>query len=119
MAKIIAAIDDMFFASKVNAVAQQVGATLIYAKTPDDIIAKAEAEQPSLIIFDLNSVRSQPTETINSLKQNPELKSIPILGYLSHVQIDLQQQALDAGCDKVVPRSVFAQNLSAILSGTI
>jgi len=118
MSKIIAAIDDMFFASKVNAIAGQVGATLIYAKTPADIIAKAQTEQPSLIIFDLNSIRSHPLETIKTIKQDAELKGISILGYLSHVQVDLEQQAIAAGCDRVIPRSAFAQNLSSILSET-
>ena len=93
MSKIIVVIDDMFFASKVNATAQQIGANVIYAKTPDDILAKAQSELPSLIIFDLNSMRSKPVETIKSIKENDQLKAIPILGFLSHVQVDLQQQA--------------------------
>ena len=118
MSKIIVVIDDMFFASKVNAVAQQVGAEVVYAKTPDDILTKAQSEHPSLIIFDLNSLRSKPVETIKTIKDNDELKAIPVLGFLSHVQIDLQQQAIAAGCDRVIPRSAFSQNLPAILSGT-
>ena len=118
MSKIIVAIDDMFFASKVNATAQQVGTSVVYAKTPEDILAKAQSEQPSLIIFDLNSLRSKPVETIKSIKQNDALKTIPILGFLSHVQIDLQQQAIAAGCDRVIPRSAFSQNLASILALT-
>ena len=101
MSKIIVVIDDMFFASKVNATAQQVGSTVVYAKTPEDILAKAQSEQPSLIIFDLNSLRSKPVETIKSIKENDALKTIPILGFLSHVQIDLQQQAIAAGSPRV------------------
>jgi len=118
MRKIIVVIDDMFFASKVNATAQQVGASVVYAKTPDDILAKAQSEQPSLIIFDLNSLRSNPIETIKLIKDNDQLKTIPVLGFLSHVQLDLQQRAIAAGCDHVIPRSAFAQNMAAILSGT-
>jgi PleD family two-component response regulator len=117
MPTVIVAIDDIFFASKVNAVAQQVGATLSYAKTTEDILAKARAEQPSLIIFDLNSMRCHPVDTIKFLKQDQLLKNIPTLGFLSHVQVDLQQRAIEAGCDQVIPRSVFAQSLASILSG--
>ena len=41
--------------------------------------------------------------------------SISILGYLPHVQTDLQKLAREAGCDTVMPRSAFSLNLSQIL----
>jgi hypothetical protein len=37
------------------------------------------------------------------------------MGFFSHVQTDLQQQALAAGYDQVIPRSVFARDLGQIL----
>jgi len=33
------------------------------------------------------------------------------------VQVDLAEQARAAGCDEVMPRSKFTQNLAEILSG--
>jgi hypothetical protein len=38
-----------------------------------------------------------------------------VLAFLSHVQTDLAAQARAAGCTEVIPRSVFTQNLAAIL----
>jgi hypothetical protein len=35
---------------------------------------------------------------------------------LSHVQTDLAARAREAGCDEVMPRSAFTQNLARILS---
>ena len=43
------------------------------------------------------------------------LNAIPLLGFFSHVQIELQQAALTAGFDQVVPRSAFTKNLADIL----
>jgi len=37
------------------------------------------------------------------------------VAFLSHVQTELAAQARAAGCSDVMPRSVFAQNLAAIL----
>jgi hypothetical protein len=37
------------------------------------------------------------------------------VGFLSHVQRDLATQAQAAGCNEVMPRSAFTQNLAAIL----
>ena len=38
-----------------------------------------------------------------------------MVGFVSHVQTELKQRAQEVGCDTVVARSVFAQNLPAIL----
>ena len=43
-------------------------------------------------------------------------KDLRIVGFLSHVQRDLTAQAQAAGCDEVMPRSSFTQNLATILS---
>ena len=42
-------------------------------------------------------------------------KSTSIVGFVSHVQGDLKVKALDAGCDAVMPRSAFSQNLGQLL----
>jgi hypothetical protein len=50
----------------------------------------------------------------------PKLKSklkkgTSIIGFLSHVQGDLKLKAHEAGCDMVLPRSAFSQNLPQLL----
>ena len=70
---------------------------------------------PALIIFDLTFEAVRPVESIRKLKGTDELKHISLLGYLPHVQTDLQKLAQEAGCDAVMPRSAFSLNLSQIL----
>jgi len=43
------------------------------------------------------------------------LKSIPIIGFVSHVQGELKMKAQDAGANMVMARSAFSQNLQQIL----
>jgi hypothetical protein len=38
-----------------------------------------------------------------------------VIGYLSHVQGELKQKAHEAGCDMVLARSAFSQNLPNLL----
>jgi hypothetical protein len=45
-----------------------------------------------------------------------ESAEIPLIAYLSHVQVDLAQHARDAGCHEVMPRSQFTKNLATILA---
>jgi len=51
------------------------------------------------------------------LKSDDALTGVPLLGFFSHVQTELQQAAIAAGYDRVMPRSAFTKNLAAILSG--
>jgi DNA-binding NarL/FixJ family response regulator len=62
---------------------------------------------------DLNA-RSQPIAAIEKLRR--ARKDVRVVGFLSHVQRELAAQAQAAGCDEVLPRSSFTQNLAAILS---
>jgi len=69
--------------------------------------------EPKLVIVDLNA-RSQPIQAIEKLRL--ARKDVRVVGFLSHVQRELAAQAQAAGCDEVLPRSSFTQNLAAILS---
>src|ERR1035437_7124936 len=73
-------------------------------------LAKAK-QRPSLIIFDLNFDAAEPLKLIAKLKGDSETKGISLLGYLSHVQGELKQQAHEAGCNMVLARSQFSQNM--------
>ena len=71
-------------------------------------------EKPSLIIFDLNNANAKPLTLIPKLKSKLK-KGTSIIGFLSHVQGDLKQKAHEVGCDMVLPRSAFSQNLPQLL----
>ena len=53
-------------------------------------------------------------QLIVKLKQNSDTKGISLIGYLSHIQVELKQQAQEAGCDMVLARSAFSQNMPQI-----
>jgi DNA-binding NarL/FixJ family response regulator len=112
MGKVVALMDDLFFQMKLAETAKQLGVELKVAKSADALLAEAQSS-PRLVIVDLNG-RSQPVEAVERLRAAGN--SVRIIGFLSHVQLDLAQRARTAGCDEVLPRSSFTQNLAAILS---
>jgi CheY-like chemotaxis protein len=114
---IIAVVDDLFFASKIRGTAEELGVTASFVRNIDAVIEAARRGQPSLIICDLHSQRVDPAELAKQLKADEQLRTIPLLGFFSHVQSELQHQAEAAGFDRVMPRSAFSKNLSQILSG--
>ncbi|MBI2488071.1 MAG: response regulator [Deltaproteobacteria bacterium] len=113
--RIIAILDDLFFYSKIREAAKPLNLELEFIKNPNGLSQKIKSEKPSLLIFDLNSKSCNPLQIIKDLKSSPELKNIPILGYLSHVQTELKEKAVEAGCDLVLPRSRLSKDLREIL----
>jgi DNA-binding NarL/FixJ family response regulator len=117
---ILVAVDDFLFRSKIRTTGKQAGVELAFPRTPDEVIEQARTLKPSLAIFDLNSAKMQPIDTITRMKQDPELESIRTLGFVSHVDASRIQEARAAGTDEVLARSAFATQLAEILlsSGT-
>ena len=112
MGKVVALMDDLFFQMKLAETAKQLGVEVKVA-TNGDALMDLMSSQPKLVIVDLNS-RSHPIQTIELLRVSR--KDVRVVGFLSHVQTELAAQAQAAGCNEVMPRSVFTQNLAAILS---
>jgi DNA-binding NarL/FixJ family response regulator len=111
MARVVALMDDLFFQMKVAETAKHVGVELKVAANGDAMLGLLEPS-PNLVIVDLNA-RSQPLAAIERLRASR--KDLRVVGFLSHVQRDLAAQAEAAGCDEVMPRSAFTQNLASIL----
>jgi CheY-like chemotaxis protein len=113
----MAAVDDMFFASKIRGTAEALGVNIKFHRRLEGLVAAAEEQAPDLILVDLHNEKINPLELARQLKANESLKMIPLLGFFSHVQTDLQRAAIEAGFDQVLPRSVFSRDLGKILAG--
>ena len=99
---------------KINESAKRAGFSVEFVKSAEDALHNAKTN-PALIIVDLNFQGVDPLKLIRTLKSSAEMKHISVLGYVSHVQADLKQQAQESGCDMVLARSAFSQNLPQIL----
>lgn len=111
-------IEELFFLAKIQETAKKLGIKVGFLKNEKDSLAKImdapEEERPSLIVFDLNNANAKPLTLIPKLKSKLK-KSTSIVGFLSHLQGDLKSKAVEAGCDMVMPRSAFSQNLPNLM----
>jgi CheY-like chemotaxis protein len=115
--RIFAFIEDLFFMAKIQETARKLNVKVEFVKSDKDLMEKIQQngeEKPSLIIFDLNNASVKPLTLIPKLKSKLK-KGTSIIGFLSHVQGDLKQKAHEVGCDMVLPRSAFSQNLPQLL----
>ena len=111
-------IEDLFFTAKIQEAARQQGVKVAFMKPDKDVVAHLaelhDHEHPSLIVFDLNNAAAKPLTLIPKLK-NKLKKGTSIVGFLSHLQGDLKAKAVEAGCNSVMPRAAFSQNLPNLL----
>ncbi len=115
--RIFAFVDELFFLTKIQETGRKLNVKVEFVKTDKDLYERMGQngnDKPSLIIFDLNNLAAKPLTTIPKLKSKLK-KATNIIGFVSHVQGDLKVKAQEAGCDMVLPRSAFSQNLPQLL----
>ena len=112
--KILGVMSDLMFMVKIQDAAKRAGLDSVFVKSRPEAVAQA-TEKPAVIILDLNYAAGEPLELISALKESEETRGIELVGFVSHVQVDLRQAAEEKGCDVVVARSAFSQNLPGML----
>ena len=113
---IFAFVDDLFFMAKIQETARKLNVKVDFVKSEKEVLEAVAAgeEKPSLIIIDLNHHTVKPLTVIPKLKSKFK-KETNIIGFLSHLQGELKVKAQEVGCDMVLPRSAFSQNLPQLL----
>jgi CheY-like chemotaxis protein len=112
--KVVAVLSDLMFTVKIQEAAKRAGLDAVFVRSEQDALAQAK-DKPAVMILDLNNTGLRPLDVISKLKSDQETSKISLLGYVSHVQADLKQAAQEKGCDMVIARSAFSQNLPTIL----
>jgi hypothetical protein len=110
-------IEELFFQAKIQETAKKLGVKVAFMKNDKEALAEmtdGEENKPALIVFDLNNANAKPLTLIPKLKAKLK-RSVSIVGFLSHLQGDLKAKAVEAGCDVVMPRAAFSQNLPNLL----
>ena len=116
---ILAVVDDLLFTSKIKTAATQLGVGVAFARSSEAALAEMRKSMPSLVIFDLNNTRTDPLGIVGAMKRDQTLAAIPTIGYVSHVDTAVINQARHAGVDQVLARSAFTDQLAQILAGPI
>jgi hypothetical protein len=110
-------IEELFFQAKIQETAKKLGVKVAFMKNDKEALAEmtdGDENKPALIVFDLNNANAKPLTLIPKLKTKLK-RTVSIVGFLSHLQGDLKAKAVEAGCDVVMPRAAFSQNLPNLL----
>jgi hypothetical protein len=111
-------IEDLFILAKIQEVSKKLGIKVAFLKPEKDVMTKLtetrEEDRPALILFDLNNANAKPLTLIPKIKTKLK-RGTSVIGFLAHIQGELKSKAIEAGCDTVMPRSTFSQNLPGLL----
>ncbi len=116
---VLSAVDDLFFSAKIQSTAKLVGVNVVEATDAAQLEERLTGPTPKMILLDLNSRACAPLDAVRRIKSDARFSKVPVIGFLSHVQHELERQAREAGCDQVLPRSAFSANLTRILGAAL
>ena len=108
---ILAVITDLMFQSRLREQAQALGYTFAVADTPETLDAALDAA-PALVVLDLEIVDVDWGIVVKATKE----RHVPILAFGRHTRAQQLRSARDAGCDRVVPRSTFVEELPQLIA---
>ncbi|MBW8004375.1 MAG: hypothetical protein FVQ06_01145 [candidate division NC10 bacterium] len=111
---ILGFIPDLFFSTKVRDTAEYLGHTAEITRTTDDLIHKARALSPHLVIVDLTAEAANLEESLTALRLEGETAPVPILAFTTHAAWK-QTAPLHRLCNQVVTKEVLARDLPALL----
>lgn len=103
---------DLMFQSQITGAARLNGFSFTCVLSLAQALGELTNELPQLLIIDLNQPEIDWELLTRTMQQFPQLTSI---AYGPHVDTEILQQARDAGCDQVLPRSQFSANLPRLL----
>jgi CheY-like chemotaxis protein len=113
---ILVVADDLLFRSKISTAAKALGVVVRAATTPDAAIERAREDRPTLVLIDLDGQRPAPFAVLERFAADPALRSLPTVGFVSHVHAHLVQRARELGVGTVLARSAFVAQLPQILA---
>jgi CheY-like chemotaxis protein len=106
--------DDLLFASRITAVAAGLGLTVTQARSLDALEDIARQQPPACVLVDLAQPGLSVPELIRRLQAVSAAMPL-VVAYGSHVDAAGLRAARAAGCDLVLPRSKFVEELPRLL----
>jgi DNA-binding NarL/FixJ family response regulator len=109
--------DDLLFTSRVTGAARDQGLAAKTARNPAALEALARQQAPGCVLLDLANPGLVLEEFLPMLKAIAP--KVYLVGYGSHVDTATLQAARTAGCNLVLPRSRFVEELPRQLSNWV
>jgi two-component system cell cycle response regulator DivK len=85
------------------------------APTGNDGLRMADEMKPDLILMDINLPDIDGVEVTRRIKENPNLKHIPVVALTANAMVGDQERFLSAGCDAYLRKPMSRADLHGVL----
>ncbi len=104
--------DDLMFISRITGTARDLGLKVKPARSVEVLVSLARQQPPRCVLVDLSNPGLILTDLWRQLTE--VCPTMPrVIAYGSHVDVELLNAARAAGCNPVLPRSKFVEELLA------
>ena len=105
---IVVAVTDIFFYTKVRDALRPQGYTFERIRNQDEVAEKMTSTQPAALILNMHDLAVDAFKALETIQSNPALRSLPILAFANHEEVDTWRRAKELGVTKVVSRNEFS-----------
>ena len=92
------------------------GYRVLEAINGEEAVELAQSERPQLILMDLSLPQLDGLAATRRIRQNPDMRDVPIVAVSAHDTADFHADALAAGCNDYVTKPIDFDQLEALLS---
>jgi CheY-like chemotaxis protein len=112
----VVALAEMLFASRIRAAGEALGVPVAGSVRATHFLEVARRRRPRLLIVDLELRGQDVPGLIRTVKADPDLASIPLVAFSSHLNTEAIAAGRAAGADRVLARSAFVASLPRLMT---
>jgi len=117
-AQVVVADDDLLFSSNVSACVARLGYRAVVVRSEAALHASLRSA-PRAVIVNLTVRAFDAAAAIRRIKADEATRSIPVLGFCGHRDVDRARAAKAAGCDAVTTNGIMAADFPRVLEALI
>ena len=119
MTTILAAVNDIFFYTKLRDALKPQGYQLERARSQQDVPDKAALLLPSAFVLDMNDPGLDGLKALEAIRADARFKDLPILAFANHEEVGTWQQAKRLGVTRIVSRNEFSSRTRELITEVI
>ena len=112
--------DDELNMKLIQAVLELGNGKILSAKSAEEGIQLAREHHPDLILMDIRLPGMNGLEATRFIKDDPELKDIPVVALTAYADEEDEAEAIDAGCAAFIPKPIdtrsFRKKIALLMS---
>jgi len=112
---ILIAVTDIFFYAKLKEALRPHGFQLERVRKQQDVPEMAATHKPAAMILNMNETAFDAFIALKQIRQEGSSKSLPVLAFANHEEVETWRRAKDLGVTKIVSRNEFSSRAAELL----